>query len=70
MSELTLIIISFGIGAAVMGTSILLWHQDRKKAATVRSRTYAMLTAAALLLMYPFGGFLFFSLIEKLLRIF
>ncbi|MBE6961848.1 MAG: hypothetical protein E7445_05265 [Ruminococcaceae bacterium] len=26
-----------------------------------------MLTAAALLLMYPFGGFLFFSLIEKLL---
>ena len=66
MTELLFSYLLFGVGAWVMGVSLLLWHRDRENGRPVRERTHILLTALALFFMYPAGGFLIFSLLERL----
>ena len=66
MTELLFSYLLFAVGAWVMGVSLLLRHWDRENGRPVRERTHILLTAIALFFMYPAGGFLIFSLLERL----
>ena len=68
MTEFLFMYLLLGVGAWVMGISLLLRHRDRENGRPVRERTHILLTAVALFFMYPAGGYLFYSLMEGLLQ--